>query len=115
LSTVDHGHGQRRPPSQRRFAAGRRNPAPPPFGFETELNRALLMGSLRAPPQLAGGTSLGRGYRPCLASSGVPKSKVLSVSCPMKSYRLSDLSDAEVSGLKARPRIDFTSIFSTVR
>ncbi|KAF7016396.1 hypothetical protein CFC21_030016 [Triticum aestivum] len=32
----------------------------------------------------------------------------------MKSYRLSDLSDAEVSGLKARPRIDFTSIFSTV-
>uniref|UniRef100_A0A453BXB6 Histidinol dehydrogenase n=1 Tax=Aegilops tauschii subsp. strangulata TaxID=200361 RepID=A0A453BXB6_AEGTS len=72
------------------------------------------MGSLRAPPQLAGGTSLGRGYRPCLASSGVPKSKVLSVSCPMKSYRLSDLSDAEVSGLKARPRIDFTSIFSTV-
>jgi hypothetical protein len=33
----------------------------------------------------------------------------------MKSYRLSELSDAEVSGLKARPRIDFSSIFGTVR
>ncbi|RLM99433.1 histidinol dehydrogenase, chloroplastic isoform X1 [Panicum miliaceum] len=32
----------------------------------------------------------------------------------MKSYRLSELSDAELRGLKARPRIDFSSIFSTV-
>jgi histidinol dehydrogenase len=32
----------------------------------------------------------------------------------MKSFRLSDLSDAEASGLKARPRIDFSSIFGTV-
>ncbi|KAM0925256.1 hypothetical protein ACQ4PT_004288 [Festuca glaucescens] len=30
------------------------------------------------------------------------------------SYRLSDLSDAEVSDLRSRPRIDFSSIFSTV-
>jgi histidinol dehydrogenase len=72
------------------------------------------MGSLRAPPLLLGGTSVGRGYRLRFASSRVPKSRVLTVSCAMKSYRLSDLSDAEVSGLKARPRIDFTSIFSTV-
>ncbi|PAN16262.1 hypothetical protein PAHAL_3G049000 [Panicum hallii] len=32
----------------------------------------------------------------------------------MKSYRLSELSDAELRGLKARPRIDFSSIFGTV-
>ncbi|XP_031287224.1 histidinol dehydrogenase, chloroplastic isoform X2 [Pistacia vera] len=32
----------------------------------------------------------------------------------MKSYRLSELSNAEVQNLKARPRIDFLSIFSTV-
>ncbi|XP_047066866.1 histidinol dehydrogenase, chloroplastic isoform X2 [Lolium rigidum] len=72
------------------------------------------MGSLRAPPLLLGGASVGRGYRLRLASSTVPKSTVLSATCAMKSYRLSDLSDAEVSGLRARPRIDFTSIFSTV-
>lgn len=35
-------------------------------------------------------------------------------SCSMKSYRLSELTPAEVQSLKARPRIDFTSIFSTV-
>lgn len=33
----------------------------------------------------------------------------------MKSYQLSELSHAEVHGLKARPRIDFSSIFSTVK
>ncbi|KAH7673795.1 Histidinol dehydrogenase monofunctional protein [Dioscorea alata] len=33
----------------------------------------------------------------------------------MKSYRFSELSQAEVHGLKARPRIDFSSIFSTVK
>lgn len=32
----------------------------------------------------------------------------------MKSYRLSELSRAELDGLKARPRIDFSSIFSDV-
>ncbi|KAJ7969084.1 Histidinol dehydrogenase, chloroplastic [Quillaja saponaria] len=32
----------------------------------------------------------------------------------MKSYRLSELTQAEVENLKARPRIDFSSIFSTV-
>lgn len=34
--------------------------------------------------------------------------------CSMKSYRLSELSPPEVESLKARPRIDFSSIFSTV-
>ncbi|KAF9673160.1 hypothetical protein SADUNF_Sadunf11G0119700 [Salix dunnii] len=34
--------------------------------------------------------------------------------CAMKSYRLSELSNAEVESLKARPRIDFSSIFGTV-
>lgn len=32
----------------------------------------------------------------------------------MKSYRLSELSQPELDGLKARPRIDFSSIFSVV-
>ncbi|XP_078163310.1 histidinol dehydrogenase isoform X2 [Carex rostrata] len=32
----------------------------------------------------------------------------------MKSYKLCDLSDTEINGLKSRPRIDFSSIFSTV-
>lgn len=33
----------------------------------------------------------------------------------MKSYRLSELNDVEVHKLKARPRIDFTSIFGVVK
>ncbi|RVW37079.1 Histidinol dehydrogenase, chloroplastic [Vitis vinifera] len=37
-----------------------------------------------------------------------------SISCSMKSYRLSELSQAEVNSLKARPRIDFSSIFNVV-
>ncbi|KAJ7969135.1 Histidinol dehydrogenase, chloroplastic [Quillaja saponaria] len=36
------------------------------------------------------------------------------IRCSMKSYRLSELTQAEVVNLKARPRIDFSSIFSTV-
>ncbi|XP_006851840.2 histidinol dehydrogenase, chloroplastic isoform X2 [Amborella trichopoda] len=37
------------------------------------------------------------------------------VVCSMKSYRLSDLSLMEINNLKVRPRIDFSSIFSTVQ
>ncbi|PWA90443.1 Aldehyde/histidinol dehydrogenase [Artemisia annua] len=37
------------------------------------------------------------------------------VTCAMKSYKLSDLTPTEVDNLKARPRIDFSSIFSTVQ
>uniref|UniRef100_A0A251RNC6 Putative histidinol dehydrogenase n=1 Tax=Helianthus annuus TaxID=4232 RepID=A0A251RNC6_HELAN len=37
------------------------------------------------------------------------------VTCAMKSYKLSDLTHREVESLKARPRIDFTSIFSVVQ
>nr|XP_027114297.1 histidinol dehydrogenase, chloroplastic-like isoform X2 [Coffea arabica] len=36
------------------------------------------------------------------------------VKCSMRSYRLSDLNQSEVDNLKARPRIDFSSIFSVV-
>ncbi|KAF3435166.1 hypothetical protein FNV43_RR22253 [Rhamnella rubrinervis] len=36
------------------------------------------------------------------------------IRCSMKSYRLSELSPLEVDSLKARPRIDFSSIFGTV-
>ncbi|CAL1402824.1 unnamed protein product [Linum trigynum] len=46
-----------------------------------------------------------------LQSKGFPLS---SIRCAMKSYRLSELNRAEVDGLKARPRIDFSSIFSVV-
>ncbi|KAL3629930.1 Histidinol dehydrogenase, chloroplastic [Castilleja foliolosa] len=35
--------------------------------------------------------------------------------CSMKSYKLSDLSRTEVDSLKARPRIDFRSIFDVVQ
>ncbi|KAL3516261.1 hypothetical protein ACH5RR_023163 [Cinchona calisaya] len=38
-----------------------------------------------------------------------------SVKCSMKCYRLSELSQLEVDNLKARPRIDFSSIFSVVQ
>ncbi|CAO2835310.1 unnamed protein product [Amaranthus hypochondriacus] len=38
-----------------------------------------------------------------------------SVQCAMKSYKLSELSVFEVDELKARPRIDFSSIFSVVQ
>ncbi|KAI5606120.1 hypothetical protein POPTR_001G465300v4 [Populus trichocarpa] len=34
--------------------------------------------------------------------------------CAMKSYRLSELNNSEVESLKARPRIDFSSIFGIV-
>lgn len=37
-----------------------------------------------------------------------------SVRCSMKSYKLSELTTSEVDSLKARPRIDFSSIFGTV-
>ncbi|XP_021889782.1 histidinol dehydrogenase, chloroplastic [Carica papaya] len=37
------------------------------------------------------------------------------IRCSMKSYRLSELTHAEVESLKARPRIDFSSIFGTVQ
>ncbi|PKA57011.1 Histidinol dehydrogenase, chloroplastic [Apostasia shenzhenica] len=47
----------------------------------------------------------------CLSRVSGPES----IGCSMKSYRLSDLNDAEIDKLKARPRIDFTSIFSLVK
>ncbi|KAJ1293320.1 hypothetical protein BS78_01G058900 [Paspalum vaginatum] len=71
------------------------------------------MGNLRAPPAwapLAGSTRVGFGF----SSARVHNSRGLTTSSAMKSYRLSELSDAEVTGLKARPRIDFSSIFGTV-
>lgn len=36
------------------------------------------------------------------------------IKCAMKSYKLSELSTSEVESLKARPRIDFSSIFTIV-
>ncbi|TVU02281.1 hypothetical protein EJB05_52236 [Eragrostis curvula] len=73
------------------------------------------MGSLRAPPPpLVGSARVGFGSGLRLASHRVLKPRGLTTTCAMKSYRLSELSYAEVTGLKARPRIDFSSIFSTV-
>lgn len=45
------------------------------------------------------------------AVSGLSFSRIR---CAMKSYKLSELSRAEVESLKARPRIDFSSIFRMV-
>jgi len=103
------------PPIASAVAAGGSLPPAPPHRYE--LNRALLMGSLRAPPApapLVGSARVlfGSGLR--CASARVLKPRGLTTSSAMKSYRLSELSDAEVSGLKARPRIDFSSIFGTV-
>lgn len=50
--------------------------------------------------------------RPCRFPSGF---LCKGIKCSMKSYRLSELTQTEVENLKARPRIDFSSIFSTVQ
>ncbi|CAL4936314.1 unnamed protein product [Urochloa decumbens] len=75
------------------------------------------MGSLRSQPvpaPLVGSARVLFGSKLSFASARVLKPRGLTTSSAMKSYRLSELSDAEVSGLKARPRIDFSSIFGTV-
>ncbi|KAK9758179.1 hypothetical protein RND81_01G213000 [Saponaria officinalis] len=51
-------------------------------------------------------------FRPSNSSSG-RMSKM--VKCAMKSYKLSELTVSEVDSLKARPRIDFSSIFGVVQ
>lgn len=48
---------------------------------------------------------------PFLLAAGL---KANSIKCSMKSYKLSELTPIEVNNLKARPRIDFSSIFNTV-
>ncbi|KAK1289947.1 hypothetical protein QJS10_CPB18g01336 [Acorus calamus] len=48
------------------------------------------------------------------SSTSFIRTKIGPVRCSMKSYKLSEMSLAEVEGLKARPRIDFSSIFSVV-
>ncbi|CAO2835309.1 unnamed protein product [Amaranthus hypochondriacus] len=63
---------------------------------------------LRLPSSFSGKPN----FRPRILSQG-PMSK--SVQCAMKSYKLSELSVFEVDELKARPRIDFSSIFSVVQ
>ncbi|KAJ6301354.1 hypothetical protein OIU77_015627 [Salix suchowensis] len=47
-------------------------------------------------------------------SSNLLGFKLMSVMCAMKSYRLSELNNSEVESLKARPRIDFSSIFGII-
>ncbi|KAK3000489.1 hypothetical protein RJ639_022528 [Escallonia herrerae] len=42
-------------------------------------------------------------------------SRLNAIRCSMKSYKLSELTPAEVDNLKARPRIDFSSVFSMVQ
>ncbi|KAI3721275.1 hypothetical protein L2E82_32281 [Cichorium intybus] len=53
---------------------------------------------------------LSKGHR-----SFLPVPLCNTVRCAMKSYKLSDLTQTEVDNLKARPRINFSSIFSTVQ
>ncbi|KAJ4842061.1 hypothetical protein Tsubulata_044122 [Turnera subulata] len=66
------------------------------------------------PPQF---TSFRHSFPPASTSLlrlGISNLKRIKVKCGMKSYRLSQLTDTELQTLKARPRIDFSSIFSTV-
>ncbi|KAL2893577.1 Histidinol dehydrogenase chloroplastic [Bienertia sinuspersici] len=51
-------------------------------------------------------------FRPWILSSGSMSNRV---NCALKSYKLSELSVLEVDNLKARPRIDFSSIFGVVQ
>ncbi|KAB1995225.1 hypothetical protein ES319_D13G147300v1 [Gossypium barbadense] len=48
-------------------------------------------------------------------SATVTGSACKRIRCAMKSYKLSELSHVEVESLKARPRIDFSSIFSVIQ
>ncbi|KAK9096231.1 hypothetical protein Sjap_021728 [Stephania japonica] len=50
----------------------------------------------------------------CSLDSDDGRSRKPTIMCSMKSYRLSELTQTEVDGLKARPRIDFSSIFGIV-
>ncbi|KAL8108803.1 hypothetical protein AgCh_025046 [Apium graveolens] len=47
--------------------------------------------------------------------SGLSYNFRAAIGCSMKSYKLSDLTHDEINNLSARPRIDFSSIFSTVQ
>ncbi|KAF3502497.1 hypothetical protein F2Q69_00040131 [Brassica cretica] len=53
-------------------------------------------------------------YSPRLSYSSHTAANKGDVRCAMKSYRLSELSFSQVENLKSRPRIDFSSIFTTV-
>lgn len=50
-----------------------------------------------------------------LSLAAVAGSSHTAIKCSMKSYKLSELTQAQVNSLKARPRIDFSSIFNLVR
>ncbi|KAI3854321.1 hypothetical protein MKW92_050073, partial [Papaver armeniacum] len=50
----------------------------------------------------------------CILKLRLKESKNKTISCAMKSYRLSELSKAEVDSLKVHRRIDFSSIFRMV-
>ncbi|KAJ6753337.1 HISTIDINOL DEHYDROGENASE HDH [Salix purpurea] len=67
--------------------------------------------TLTRPPQFGFFASPKPRYNP---SSNLLGFKLKSVMCAMKSYRLSELNNSEVESLKARPRIDFSSIFGIV-
>ncbi|KAH7849945.1 hypothetical protein Vadar_025391 [Vaccinium darrowii] len=49
-----------------------------------------------------------------LRAAAAAGSSHTAIKCSMKSYRLSELTQAQVNSLKARPRIDFSSIFTLV-
>ncbi|CAI0429230.1 unnamed protein product [Linum tenue] len=76
-------------------------------------NRTSLLTKPLLPPQSHLFAAAPNFYRrpSSLQSKGFALS---SIRCAIKSYRLSELNRAEVDGLKARPRIDFSSIFSVV-
>ncbi|KAJ6724101.1 HISTIDINOL DEHYDROGENASE HDH [Salix viminalis] len=78
-------------------------------------SQLLLLNKTNAlikPPQFSFFASSKSRYNP--SSTFSLGCKLKRAMCAMKSYRLSELSNAEVESLKARPRIDFSSIFGTV-
>ncbi|RZC48354.1 hypothetical protein C5167_041312 [Papaver somniferum] len=64
-------------------------------------------------PHFSGSFSKYSSIHSLLRFSANPKNNT--IRCAIKSYKLSDLSKTEVDSLKARPRIDFFSIFITVQ
>ncbi|PON94729.1 Histidinol dehydrogenase, monofunctional [Trema orientale] len=65
------------------------------------------------PFRLIGGPQISYLGSHCSSTSGGGV-RYKGIKCSMKSYKLSQLSPSEVESLKARPRIDFSSIFTTV-
>ncbi|KAI8546070.1 hypothetical protein RHMOL_Rhmol07G0087600 [Rhododendron molle] len=73
-------------------------------------NKCFCQSLRTSPIQIVGG----RRDIQCRVSYLRAGSSHTAIKCSMKSYKLSELTQAQVNSLKARPRIDFSSIFNLV-